>query len=63
MIFLSEQETAALVDEDLALAAARVAFTAMATGGTVFPSVIAHSSDPVNRFAVESVYSPKCGVK
>ncbi|HEX7301930.1 ornithine cyclodeaminase family protein [Lentzea sp.] len=52
-VFLSESESAALVDDDLALAAAREAFLATATG-SVFPVVIAHSSVPHNRFTLKS---------
>ncbi|MFD5825903.1 ornithine cyclodeaminase family protein [Lentzea sp. NPDC060358] len=52
-VFLGEAESAALVDDDLALAAAREAFLATATGAT-FPVVIGHSSEPRNRFTLKS---------
>ncbi|AHH95239.1 ornithine cyclodeaminase family protein [Kutzneria viridogrisea] len=51
--FISESESAALVDEDLALAAAREAFLATATGST-FPVVIGHAAVPDNRFTLKS---------
>ncbi|MEV6235450.1 ornithine cyclodeaminase family protein [Lentzea sp. NPDC051838] len=51
--FLSESESAALVDDELALAAAREAFLATASGST-FPVVIGHSSLPQNRFTLKS---------
>ncbi|MFJ8958478.1 ornithine cyclodeaminase family protein [Lentzea sp. NPDC102401] len=50
--FVSESESAALVDDDLALAAAREAFLATATGST-FPVVIGQSL-PHNRFTLKS---------
>lgn len=52
-VFLSESESAALVDDDLALAAAREAFLATADGST-FPVVIGHSSLPHTRFTLKS---------
>lgn len=52
-VFLSEKESAALVDDELALAAAREAFLAAATGST-FPVVIGHSSAPGTRFSLKS---------
>ncbi|MCG8928109.1 ornithine cyclodeaminase family protein [Lentzea sp. CC55] len=52
-VFLSESESAALVDDDLALAAAREAFLAAADGST-FPVVIGHSSLPHTRFTLKS---------
>ncbi|MET9224364.1 ornithine cyclodeaminase family protein [Lentzea sp. NPDC003310] len=51
--FISEAESAALVDDDLALAAAREAFLATGTGST-FPVVIGHSSLPGTRFTLKS---------
>ncbi|ANZ41566.1 ornithine cyclodeaminase family protein [Lentzea guizhouensis] len=51
--FLSEAESAALVDDELALSAAREAFLATATGST-FPVVIGRSSAPENRFTLKS---------
>ncbi|GLZ29213.1 ornithine cyclodeaminase [Lentzea sp. NBRC 105346] len=50
-ILITESESAALVDEDLALAAAREAFLA---AGTVFPVVIGHAAVPHNRFTLKS---------
>jgi len=52
-VFLSESESAALIDDELALTAAREAFLATATGST-FPVVIGHSSVPHNRFTLKS---------
>ncbi|HUQ56051.1 ornithine cyclodeaminase family protein [Lentzea sp.] len=52
-VFLNESESAALVDDALALTAAREAFLATATGST-FPVVIGHSSSPHNRFTLKS---------
>jgi ornithine cyclodeaminase len=52
-VFLSEAESAALVDDELALAAAREAFLAAASGST-FPVVIGHSSLPHTRFSLKS---------
>ncbi|WP_245847864.1 ornithine cyclodeaminase family protein [Lentzea kentuckyensis] len=51
--FIPEAESAALVDDELALAAAREAFLATTTGST-FPVVIGHSSVPHNRFTLKS---------
>ncbi|SMC54438.1 ornithine cyclodeaminase family protein [Lentzea albidocapillata] len=51
--FVSEAESAALVDDDLALEAAREAFLATGTGST-FPVVIGHSSLPHTRFTLKS---------
>ncbi|MEV6598279.1 ornithine cyclodeaminase family protein [Actinoplanes sp. NPDC051346] len=53
MRVLDEARTAHLIDDELALAAAREAF--LATGrGAVFPVVIGHGSDRVNRFTLKS---------
>nr|BFE59009.1 ornithine cyclodeaminase family protein [Dactylosporangium thailandense] len=58
MIFLSEAESAALIDEDLAFAAAREALVAAVDDrAEVFPAVLAHGSDPRNRFTVKSAAS------
>ncbi|WP_439658756.1 ornithine cyclodeaminase family protein [Lentzea sp. HUAS TT2] len=51
--FISEAESAALVNDELALQAAREAFLAVTTGST-FPVVIGHSSLPHNRFTLKS---------
>ncbi len=55
MRFLAEADSAALIDEDLALAAARDALIAAAgPQAEVFPAVLGHGSDPRNRFTVKS---------
>ncbi|GLY54483.1 hypothetical protein [Lentzea sp. NBRC 102530] len=51
--FLTEAETAALVDDNLAFDAAREAFLAAATGST-FPVAIGSSSTPDTRFTLKS---------
>lgn len=51
--FLREAESAVLVDDELAPAAAREAFLATATGST-FPVVVGHSSLAHNRFTLKS---------
>lgn len=56
MIVVTEEESSSLVDEALALEAARSAFLA-SVSATSFPSVIAHGSDPNNRFSVKSAAS------
>lgn len=63
MIVVSEQESAALVDEALALEAAHTAF--LATGSAAsFPTVLGHGSEPSNRFSVKSAASAMAaGVK
>lgn len=58
MIVVSEDESAALVDFDLALEAAREAFVAMASDGVVFPPVVGHGSDAANRFTVKAASGP-----
>jgi len=58
MILIEEAESAALVSEGLALAAAREAFLAMGSG-TTFPVVHAHGSDPADRFTVKSACAPE----
>lgn len=55
MQFISEEQSAALITHELAFAAAREALIAAADeAATVFPAVIAHGSDPGNRFSVKS---------
>lgn len=54
MIFIDEARSAALINHELALAAAREALIAAAGGATVFPAVIAHGSDAANSFSVKS---------
>ena len=55
MRYLSEADTAGLVNEDLAFAAAREALVAAVSPqfGS-FPAVLGHGSDPRNRFTVKS---------
>ena len=53
MLFLSEAESAALIDEEIAYTAVREALIA-ATTGSSFPSVHGHGSVPTNRFTVKS---------
>ncbi|MDQ2585390.1 ornithine cyclodeaminase family protein [Saccharothrix yanglingensis] len=63
MRFLSEAESAALIDEQLAYDAVRAAFLA-AAGSASFPTVHGHGSDPANRFTVKSASSADlAGVK
>nr|WP_198152030.1 ornithine cyclodeaminase family protein [Kibdelosporangium sp. MJ126-NF4]CEL23134.1 Ornithine cyclodeaminase [Kibdelosporangium sp. MJ126-NF4]CTQ90272.1 Ornithine cyclodeaminase (EC 4.3.1.12) [Kibdelosporangium sp. MJ126-NF4] len=50
---ITEAESASLVDEDLALAAAREAFLATETANA-FPVVIGHAAVPHNRFTLKS---------
>jgi ornithine cyclodeaminase len=58
VIVVSEEESAALVDFDLALDAAREAFVALASDGIVFPAVVGHGSDATNRFMVKAATGP-----
>jgi ornithine cyclodeaminase len=59
MKFISEEESSAIVTHELAFAAAREALIAAADGGArVFPAVIAHGSDPGNRFSMKSGVTP-----
>lgn len=63
LLHITEEETAALVDEELALAAARAAFAAT-VDGTVFPGLAVHGSDPRNRFTLKpSASATHAGVK
>lgn len=63
MIVVSEDEAASLVDEELALDAARQAFLA-SVNAVSFPPVIGHGSDPGNRFTIKAAASPtSAGVK
>ncbi|MFD7284139.1 ornithine cyclodeaminase family protein [Streptomyces sp. NPDC059862] len=60
---ITEEQTAALVDEELALDAARAAFAAT-VDGPVFPSLAVHGSDPRNRFTLKpSASATHAGVK
>jgi ornithine cyclodeaminase len=55
MRFISEDESAALVDHALAFAAAREALiAAVAPGTTLFPAVLGHGTEPINRFSIKS---------
>lgn len=54
MRFMSEDESASLVSHDMAYAAAREAFLAVADDAVIFPAVIAHGSTPTNRFSIKS---------
>ncbi|WP_107101494.1 ornithine cyclodeaminase family protein [Peterkaempfera griseoplana] len=63
LLFIPEEQTAALVDEELALEAARTAFAATVKG-VVFPSLAVHGSDPRNRFTLKpSASATHAGVK
>lgn len=63
LLHIGEEETAALVDEELALQAARAAFAAT-VDGTVFPSLAVHGSDPRNQFTLKpSASATHAGVK
>ncbi|WP_405728515.1 ornithine cyclodeaminase family protein [Streptomyces sp. NBC_01537] len=63
LLHITEEQTAALVDEELALEAARAAFAAT-VGGTVLPSLAVHGSDPRNRFTLKpSASATHAGVK
>ncbi|XYD09259.1 ornithine cyclodeaminase family protein [Methylobacterium sp. NMS12] len=55
MRFISEEESAALVDHAMAFDAAREALiAAVAAGTTLFPAVLGHGSEPTNRFSIKS---------
>ncbi|NYE44538.1 hypothetical protein [Streptomyces fulvorobeus] len=63
MLHITEEQTAALIDQDLALEAARAAFAAT-VDGTAFPSLTVHGSDPRNRFTLKpSASATHAGVK
>ncbi|RSM83984.1 ornithine cyclodeaminase family protein [Kibdelosporangium aridum] len=63
MRFLSEAESAALITEEMAYAAARDALIA-ATDAHTFPVVLGHGSEPGDRFTVKSASSDRlAGVK
>ncbi|MBL1101554.1 ornithine cyclodeaminase family protein [Streptomyces coffeae] len=63
LLHATEEQTAAVVDEELALDAARTAFAAT-VDGTVFPSLAVHGSDPANRFTLKpSASAMHAGVK
>lgn len=55
MILITEAESSAIVTPELAFAAVRDALiAAVAPGAASFPVVIAHGSDPQNRFTIKS---------
>ncbi|MFD2741171.1 ornithine cyclodeaminase family protein [Sulfitobacter aestuarii] len=55
MILITEAQSSAIVTPELAFEAVRDAFiAAVAPGAASFPVVIAHGSDPQNRFTVKS---------
>ncbi|GGJ64964.1 ornithine cyclodeaminase family protein [Streptomyces brasiliensis] len=63
LLHITEEQTSALVDEELALEAARAAFAAT-VDGSVFPSLAVHGSDPRNRFTLKpSASATHAGVK
>ncbi|MDX2675062.1 hypothetical protein [Streptomyces soliscabiei] len=63
LLFIPEEQTAALVDEELALEAARAAFT-VTVEGVAFPSMAVHGSDPRNEFTHKpSTSATHAGVK
>ena len=65
MIYVSEEESAAMVTHELAFEAARQALVAAASDQSgVFPAVLGHSKDPTNRFSIKSGWSSELtGVK
>ncbi|MET9361760.1 ornithine cyclodeaminase family protein [Streptomyces sp. NPDC006632] len=63
LLYITEEETAAHVDEELALEAARAAFAAT-VDGAVFSGLAVHGSDPRNRFTLKpSASATHAGVK
>lgn len=55
MILITEAQSSAIVTRELAFAAVRDAFiAAVSPGAASFPVVIAHGSDPQNRFTIKS---------
>ncbi|XER99937.1 hypothetical protein HEP87_57375 [Streptomyces sp. S1D4-11] len=57
MRFISEAESAALINEEFAFTAVREALIAAAEGADSFPTVLGHGSDSENRFTVKSAAS------
>jgi ornithine cyclodeaminase len=58
MIVITEAESSAIITPELAFEAAREAFiAAVAAGAASFPVVVAHGSDPRNRFTIKSAAS------
>jgi ornithine cyclodeaminase len=63
MLYLPEERTAALVDDELALAAARAAFAATGDAPSL-PALVGHGSDPRNRFTLKpSVSATHAAIK
>ncbi|WP_203184217.1 ornithine cyclodeaminase family protein [Streptomyces pratensis] len=63
LLYVTEEQTAALVDESLALDAARHAFAATVNAAAL-PSLVVHGSDPRNRFTLKpSASATHAGVK
>ena len=54
MKFISEDESAALVTHEMAFAAAREALCAVVEDAVLFPAVLAHGTEPTNRFSIKS---------
>lgn len=55
MILITEAESSAIITPELAFVAVREAFVAaVAPGAASFPVVVAHGSDPQNRFTIKS---------
>lgn len=54
MKFISEEESAALVSHEMAFVAAREALCAVVEDAVLFPAVLAHGSEPTNRFSIKS---------
>lgn len=52
--FISEEESAALVTHEMAFAAAREALCAVVEDAVLFPAVLAHGTEPTNRFSIKS---------
>ena len=65
MIYISEEESDAMVTHELAFEAARQALVAASSDQSgVFPAVLGHSKDPTNRFSIKSGWSAELtGVK
>lgn len=63
LLYITEQQTATLVDEVLAFDAARAAFAAT-MDAPVLPSLVVHGSDPRNQFSLKpSASATHAGVK
>ncbi|MFC9425739.1 ornithine cyclodeaminase family protein [Streptomyces sp. NPDC056987] len=63
LLYITEEQTATLVDESLAFDAARAAFAATVEAAAL-PSLVVHGSDPRNRFSLKpSASATHAGVK